>query len=68
MNKRQRKKAKDWKGTILKLSLKEIEASKLTDDELCKIMRKKWEDVHKRLIDEGLMLALNDGSNKHDDR
>ncbi len=66
MNKRQRKKAKDYKSGVLTLSQAEIEALQLTDEELIKIMSKRLEDCHKRLIDDALNLSLNDGSNKND--
>jgi hypothetical protein len=78
MNKRQRKKAhkKKWKQlgemrwtqTIapISISLSELEASKMDQEELYKMMRKKWEDAYKRLYIATEDLYLNDGSNKYD--
>jgi hypothetical protein len=65
MNKRQRKKASEWKYLPLTISLSEFEASKMDREELYKMMRKKWEDSWKRLLIEAEHLVYNDGSNKN---
>lgn len=62
MNKRQRKKAKDWMYQPVTISLSELEASKLSEAEIVKTIIDKMTGAGERLAKDAYNEACSDGT------